>query len=185
MAANIGEAIRAVSSLRKEPIAVLTNGSLMRDSRLRDELVLADLVAVKLDASSGELLEKINRPAKNIEFRDIVAGIKEFRRYCRGELALQMMFLADNIDRVDEMISLAEGIRADEIQINTPLRPCEKAPLTREDILRIKAAFLHARERGRLNPGTKIVSVYDEMSPKDVLSISDNDTLKRRGKVKP
>jgi wyosine [tRNA(Phe)-imidazoG37] synthetase (radical SAM superfamily) len=185
LAANIGDAIRAVKALRKEPVAVLTNGSLMDNDRIREELSLADLVAVKLDAATQKLLQKINRPARSIELRSIVEGTKEFRHYYQGKLALQIMFWAANRDQVTELISLAERIRPDEIQINTPLRPGGTAPLSRGDIFRIKAAFFYARERGELDPGTNIVSVYDEIAPKDVLSISDDDTLKRRGKVKP
>lgn len=183
LAANLGEAIRAVKAARKEPVAVLTNGSLMGEDQVREELAQADFVAVKLDATSPELLQKINRPAQSVGFLSIVEGIKEFKQCYRGKLALQIMFVAENKCQIDGFIVLAERIRPDEIQINTPLRPCDIAPLSMGDIFRIKEAFFCAREQGDLDPGTNIVSVYDEKAPKDVLSISDDDTLKRRGKI--
>jgi len=177
LAANLGEAIKAVKLIRKEPIAVLTNGSLMGEDEVRKELVLADFVVVKLDVCYQESLQEINRPAKGIEFSSILKGIKEFKKSFQGKLALQVMFIEPNKDDIDNFIYPANYIKPHEIQINTPLRPCNINPLVREDVLRIKDCFTSACK------GINVVSVYDERAPRNILSISDEGTLKRRGKV--
>jgi len=183
LAANLGEAIKAIKSIRKEPIAVLTNSSLMRLDEIRKELVLADFIVTKLDAYSPESLQEINNPVKDIEFASILEGIKEFRRSYQGKLALQIMFIDKNKDNVDKLVYLTNYIKPEEVQINTPLRSCNIKPLPKEEILKIKGAFTFACKgefhRGEIN----VVSVYDERELKDITSISDGDTLKRRGKV--
>ncbi len=177
LAANLGEAIKAIKLIRKEPIAVLTNATLMDRDEVRKELILADFVVAKLDACSLESLQEVNRPSSNIEFSGILKGIEEFKKDFKGKLAIQIMFVDPNKDDVDNFIYLANYIKPNEIQVNTPLRPCNINPLTREDVLRVKDCFISVCK------GIHVISVYDERASRDVLSISDEDTLKRRGKV--
>jgi wyosine [tRNA(Phe)-imidazoG37] synthetase (radical SAM superfamily) len=178
LAANLGEAIRAVKLIRKERIAVLTNSSLMGIDEVRKELTLADFVTAKLDACSPDLLQAINKPAQGIEFGNIIEGIKIFRKSYKGKLALQMMFIDHNRNYVNKFIYLANYIKPDEVQVNTPLRPCGIEALAKEDILKIKDDFIASCQ------GIHIVCAYDERAVNNVVSLSDEDTLKRRGKVK-
>jgi len=176
LAANLGEALKAVKLIRKEPVAILTNASLIGEEEVQKELLLADFVVAKLDACSPESLQEINRPTKEVEFGSILEGLKAFKKSYRGKLSLQMMFIDNNKNEVNKFIYLANYIKPDEIQVNTPLRPCNVKPLAKEEILRIKDILFSACK------GINIVSVYDERTPKAVSSISDEDTLKRRGK---
>ncbi|MBU0503049.1 MAG: radical SAM protein [Candidatus Omnitrophota bacterium] len=178
LAANLGDAIKAVKLVREERIAVLTNAALLGLDAIRKELNPADFVIGKLDACSQESLRKINRPGREVEFSRILSGIKGFRKRYSGKLALQIMFIEDNKDAFDKYIYLANYIKPDEVQVNTPLRPCNVKPLTKEDVLKIKDYFISACK------GINIISVYDDRSFKDISSISDEETLKRRGKIK-
>ncbi len=177
LAANLGEAIKTVKLARKEPVAVLTNSSLMGFEEVRKELVLADLIVAKLDAFSPESLQEINRPAGSVAFGSILEGIKEFKQSYQGKLALQIMFIEENKNDIDKYAYLVNHIRPDEVHVNTPLRPCYVDPLAREEIIRIKNCFIAACA------GVNIVSVYDEREFKKIASISDESTLKRRGKI--
>lgn len=170
-AKNLGETIEAIKKVRKEPIAVLTNSSLMDREEVRGELSLADFVMVKLDASSQESLEKVNRPMEGITLDAILQGIKKFRREYDGKLGLQIMFMKENKKKAEELAFLAGEIRPDEIQINTPLRPCNVDPLPKDELLEIKQHF------GKM----KVVSVYEEKM-KRISSINTEDTVRRRGK---
>ena len=125
-----------------------------------------------------DLMEQEKRPAYGIEFGGLVEGIKAFKKNYQGKLALQMMFISNNKNYVNKFIYLANYIKPDEIQINTPLRPCGIKPLAREEIVKIKDGFISACM------GVNVVSVYDERTIKDIVSLSGADTLKRRGKVK-
>ncbi|MBN2830695.1 MAG: radical SAM protein [Candidatus Omnitrophica bacterium] len=178
LAKNLGEAIKEVKSIREENIAVITNGSLIGKEQVRKELKLANFVIIKLDACSQKSLIKINRPSKEIEFNNILNGIKEFKKGYTGKLALQIMFIEENKKSIDEHIYLSNYIKPDEVQVNTPLRRCRVKPLSKEEIYRIKNRFILAGK------GINIVSVYDERLFKEVVSVSNENTLKRRGKIK-
>ncbi|UCB57244.1 MAG: radical SAM protein [Candidatus Omnitrophota bacterium] len=172
LASNLGEAIKALRRLRREPIAVLTNACLLNDKKVREELALADLVALKLDAPSQGLLNSINQPARRVKFAAILEGIKEFRKEYRGKLALQIMFVRGNASFAEDIAKLARDIRPDEVQINTPRRRSPVKPLSRSAILKIKKAF----------SGMNVISVYDAKHKK-TRPLSAKDTRRRRGKT--
>ena len=172
LAKNLGSMINAVKKLRRESIAVITNSSLIGRQDVQEELSSADFVIAKLDASSQGSFVLVNRPFQGIEFDAILEGIKEFKRHFQGKLALQIMFMKENVQYAGKIACIAKDIRPDEIQINTPLRPCGVEPLEREELSKIKDLF------GGLNA----ISVY-ESRKRYVRPISDGDTLKRRGKV--
>jgi wyosine [tRNA(Phe)-imidazoG37] synthetase (radical SAM superfamily) len=172
LAKNLGSMINAAKKLRRESIAVITNSSLMDGQDVRDELSYADFVIAKLDASSQGSLALVNRPFQGIEFDAMVEGIKEFKRHFQGKLALQIMFMKESVQYAGAIARIAKEIRPDEVQINTPLRPCGVEPLGREELSKIKGLF----------GGLTTISVY-ESQKKIVHPISDDDTLKRRGKT--
>ncbi len=170
LALNLGKTIKAIKRLRREPIAVLTNASLLNRKDVRKELSEADFVLAKLDADSQALLKRINRPAKKISFTGILKGIKQFRKEYQGKLALQMMFMRANKGSVKNMARLARDIRPDEVQIGTPVRPCAIKPLSRSAITEIKKYFV----------GIKVISLYD-VRRVSVQPINVKDTASRRG----
>jgi wyosine [tRNA(Phe)-imidazoG37] synthetase (radical SAM superfamily) len=86
------------------------------------------------------------------------------------------MFIDRNKDNIQKFIYLINYIKPDEVQVNTPLRPCNIKPLTKEEVLKVKDYFIAVCK------GINVVSVYDERALKDIMSISDEETLKRRGK---
>jgi wyosine [tRNA(Phe)-imidazoG37] synthetase (radical SAM superfamily) len=172
LAKNLGEMINAVRQIRKEKIAVLTNSSLLNKYDVREDLMLADFVSAKLDAPSQEIFEIVNRPLNTIKFDNVLQAIKDFRSIFKGKFALQIMFLKENIEYVSEIAKIAKEINPDEVQINTPLRPCKAKPLLKEELDRVKSYF----------DGLNAIYVYNA-SKKEVKPISDEKTLLRRGKI--
>ncbi len=171
LAKNLGEMITEIKKIRKENIAVITNSSLIDRKDVQEDLALADFVMAKLDACSGELFLKINKPMQGIRFDRISKGIKEFRSRFRGKLALQIMFIGENRICAKEIATLTGEIGLDEIQINTPLRPCGVKPLAKEEMDAIKGYF----------EGMNFISVF-EAEKKKVEPVSKAATLRRRGK---
>jgi len=169
LAANLGEAIKEVKKRFKRPVAVLTNSSLMNDPRVRRELGAADKVVAKLDAASQEILEKVNKPVEGIDLKSIVDGIRKFSKEYPGKLALQVMFVDLNRASAPAIAELAREIAPAEVEVNTPLRPSESAPLSEDDIERIKKYF---------SP-LKVYSVYDAKRPQ-VTPMDSEETKKRR-----
>lgn len=173
LASNLGQAIELVKSLLGLPVAVLTNSSLMPREDVRYELSQADLVVAKLDAPNEKLFHQINRPKIDCTLGEIVRAIKLFREEYQGKLALQMMFIKANQGCASEMTRLAEGLSPDEVQINTPLRPCAVSPLTPEDIAAIRQEFSGLKD---------VVTVYEASRP-EVTPLNLGETLRRRPKL--
>jgi len=175
LAKNLGDAIRQIKGIRKEKIAVLTNASLMHLEEVRKDLAAADEVSCKLDACSSRKFNIISKPAAIIKFENILEGIRKFRKIFKGKLALQLMFLKENLRDAPNMAKIVAGLKADEIQINTPTRVNAKAGLSKPEIKKISKYF----------SGPNIISVYGNRPHKeDIKSISNRDTLRRRGKIK-
>ena len=173
LASNLGEAIELVRSILGVPVAVLTNSSLMPREDVRHELGQADVVVAKVDAPNEELFRQINRPRIGCTLGEIIEAIRLFRDEYQGKLALQMMFIEANRSYALEMAKLAEELSPDEVQLNTPLRPCAVNPLTPEEITAIRQEF----------SGVKgVVTVYEALRL-EVMPLNLKETLRRRPKL--
>lgn len=173
LASNLEQAIQLARSILHLPVAILTNSSLMPREDVRQELAQADVVVAKVDAPIDELFRQINRPYVRYTLDDVIQGIKLFRKSYQGKMALQMMFIEANRDYASEMAMVAEELSADEVQINTPLRPCGVKPLTPDDIAVIEYEFSGFKE---------VVTVYGAPRP-EVTPLSLKETLWRRPKL--
>lgn len=172
LAANLGQMIKAIKKIRTERIAVLTNSSLIYREDVKKDLSLADFIVAKLDASEQGIFKLVNQPVGPIRIGAVIQGLKDFKSGYYGKLALQIMFIEQNKKYAPEIAMIAKEINPDEIQLNTPLRPCKIQPLPRQELDEIKRHF----------EGLNIISVY-EAEVKEVKPLSDTDTLKRRGKI--
>ena len=173
LANNLGKAIQVAKVVLGLPVAVLTNSSLMFKEEVRHELTQADVVVAKLDAPNQRLFRLINRPVAGLRWDEIVEGIRCFRSEYQGKLALQMMFVEANRDWATEMAEVAKELLPDEVQINTPLRPCGVKPLLPEDIAAIQREFTYLKN---------VVTVYESPRP-EVVPLSLEETLRRRPKL--
>ena len=176
LAKNLGGMIRAVKIIRREKIAVITNSSLIDRKDVVEDLLLADLVEAKLDASSAESFKAVNRPMPEILWEDMVEGLKAFRKVFHGYLTLQVMFMASNKACADALAKIALQIAPNEIEINTPLRACAVKPLSIEEITEITAIF-----RGICGDGIKVRNVY-EVKREKIQPFCQPSTERRRGK---
>ena len=173
LASNLGKAIEVVKSTLHLPVAVLTNSSLMAQEGVRSELSKADVVVAKVDVPNEELLTLINRPILGTRFSEIIEAIRSFKGEYKGKLALQMMFVETNRDWASDMATIAADISPDEVQINTPLRPCGVEPLPPEDIAAIRQEFIGV---------SNVFTVYEAPSH-EVMPFNVAETLRRRPKL--
>ncbi|MGM3309181.1 radical SAM protein [Anabaena sp. WFMT] len=123
LALNLEEILQATTYIINKPLVVLTNGTLLGDKSVRDALVPADIVAIKLDAVSSNQLRQINQPLETINLPDILKGISKFRQEYRGYMAIQTMILsAWTAETQAHYIHLMKRLQPDEIQLNIPSR---------------------------------------------------------------
>lgn len=123
--------------------AVLTNGTLFFNQKLRTELLQADVILPSLDAASQEIFEKINRPNSNLKTENYIQGLIDLRTEYKGEIWLEIFLLKDYNDSKEELDLIKEAllkINPDSIQLNTLDRPgtvADLIPLSKNELQEI------------------------------------------------
>jgi len=141
---SVIEGIKAITSI---PVAVITNGSLLYEEEVRQDLLSVDLVLPSLDAVSSEVFRKINRPRKGFSVEKVIEGLVEFRKVCKGQIWLEILFCKGVNDSKEELVRMkktVERIAPDRIHLNTVIRPpSEKwaVPLNQEKMETMRAFF--------------------------------------------
>lgn len=114
--------------LRDQPIpsVLLTNGTLLHQSAVREAANLARVVKVSLSAWDQKSFEWVNRPHAQLQFSQVFNGLKQFRSGFSGQLWLEV-FLLSGINAmgrdVDKIAALSRELSPDCIHLNTVARP--------------------------------------------------------------
>jgi wyosine [tRNA(Phe)-imidazoG37] synthetase (radical SAM superfamily) len=108
------------------PIAVITNASLLWRKDVKEDLLEADFVSLKVDAISETLWRRINRPHKGLRLNMVLEGIREFAEEFKGTVVSETM-LIDGIDYGNEFERIASFLtelkKLDKAYIAIPTRP--------------------------------------------------------------
>ncbi len=123
---QIGELISRLKGKTSIPVAVITNGSLLSDVRVRRDLREADLIVPSLDAAEEDTFQKVNRPHPSLHVAEIIEGLKSLKREVRGRVWLESMLVRGFNDQPSEIARLKEAIARigpEKIQLNTVVRP--------------------------------------------------------------
>jgi wyosine [tRNA(Phe)-imidazoG37] synthetase (radical SAM superfamily) len=120
--------------------AVLTNGTLLSDKKLREELRQIDVILPSLDAASQKAFEKINRAHSKLSLQNYIQGLVDLRNEYEGKIWLEILFLKGYNDSDNELNKLKEAIlkiKPDRIQLNTLDRTGTEEgliPLTKKEL---------------------------------------------------
>ncbi|MCW8796318.1 MAG: radical SAM protein [Chlorobium sp.] len=123
---GIGWLIRETRKVTSIPIAVITNGSLLSEEDVREELLEADAVLPSLNAGSPELFDRIDRPCPGFTYERHIEGLVEFRKVYRGMLWVEVMLIAgvnDTAEALQDIASALEKVRPDTVHLVLPTRP--------------------------------------------------------------
>lgn len=168
LAKNLGDMIRRIKACRHEHVAVITNSSLMHLQEVRQDLNEADFVLAKLDAANQNTFAELG--GKGLDFQTVLKGLREFRYGYKGKFALQIMLIDNNLNNVAALASAARDLDPDEVQLNTPLRPCAVGPIKPGEMRWAKKFF----------DDMPVVTVWD--APHQEYSALDQEaTIKRHG----
>lgn len=151
----LGELLRAIKKrFSSIPLVVLTNGSLLWDPKVRQDLLGADRVVPSLDAVTPDVFLRVNRPHPALDLEAIVEGIGAFRREYGGQLHLEVVLVSNLNDPSDQVKKIAQAIELispDQIELNTVVRPPAVSGfsgLNREEMQ--KASTLFPKEKVRI-----------------------------------
>ena len=140
---RLGELIHGVKQCTDKPVTVITNGALLADPQVRQELLEADIVLPSLDAYNAEIFKKIDRPHGLLDFDAIQQGLIEFSHQYQGQLWIEIMLLAginDDDYALDQFAAILKQIRYDRVYINTPVRPPAESNVQAPSAERVQAA---------------------------------------------
>ena len=197
---SIGDLIKEIKKMTQIKVAVLTNGSLLSDGKIRYELNPADLVVPSLDAALQTTFERINRPNSSVEFDRMVNGLLKFREEFKGLIWLEVMLIKginDTIKEIGLFKSIISKIVPDKIHLNTVVRPpTEKycLPVPEDELTRFKSFFgknceiiaesrVSSKRRKRKDLGNKILGLIGRRpcTLSDIstsLSVHPNEAIK-------
>ncbi len=126
------------------PIVVLTNAGLVHRKDVRDALAQADFVLPSLDAVTGAVFRRINRPDPCIKLNDVIKGLVLLRQKMKGRMWLEILLVQGINDSDQEIMALKKALAVigpDRVQLNTVVRPPAEAfakPVARRRMEEIK-----------------------------------------------
>ena len=173
LALNLDKIIKTIKNITDLPIAILTNSTLLNNQKVKSALMKVDKVVAKLDAWDDQSLRRINDPYASLKFSDIYEEMVNFRKNYPGSFCLQMMFMKEIRSDFEKLSKLVRKLSPNEVQINTPLRPCAVSSLSKKELVKIKKNYFR---------GLNAFTVYEKDRPQ-VKVIDLATTLKRRPKI--
>jgi len=123
---GMGRLIGGLQALTTKPVAVITNGALLADQTVREELQQADIVLPSFDAADERTFRLINRPHGRIDFAAVYEGLSLFAGQYKGQLWLETMLIKgvnDDRESLLRLKAMLSKVRYDRLYINTPVRP--------------------------------------------------------------
>jgi len=125
------EIVRAVKKVRDELapkalLAILSNSTTVGRESVRRALKLLDVTVMKLDCGDVNTFTLYNRPCAEVDFSEIVRGLRELR-----DFTLQTLFTNLNSDEpsVEKWIKTIKMVKPKEVQIYTLDRSAPLADL--------------------------------------------------------
>ncbi len=126
LSSDIGLLIGQVKERFDVPVAVVTNGSLLFDARVRAELMAADRVLPTLATTEYKTWRRMHRPHGDLVLYAVIEGLVNFSQEYGGDLWLEVMLVHGLNDSDASLKALRESIRRirpGRVDLLTPIRP--------------------------------------------------------------
>lgn len=123
---DLGILIKKAKELTNKRICVITNGSLLCNEKVANEIMNCDVVMPSLDAGNEKDFIKINRPHPEIKFQSMLQGLIDFKKEYSGYFWLEVMLMKGINDSREKLIEIKQKIdliQPDRVDINVPIRP--------------------------------------------------------------
>lgn len=106
---NLGKEIELLKKCNIK-IAVISNASLLWKADIRQDLLEAEWVSVKVDAVTSSIWQEINRPHRKLSLEKILGGITQFSQEYKGELTTETMLVHNVNDAAQELEKIADFV---------------------------------------------------------------------------
>ncbi len=106
---SLGSVIQHLKEHTSYPVAVLTNGSLLGQPDVQEELRPIDLLIPTLTTAHEETFRRIHRPHPSLKLSSILEGMVTFRRECPVEMWLEVFLVPGVNTSVLELTGIVIG----------------------------------------------------------------------------
>ena len=104
---HLNDLIDKINTIKgKTETLILTNSATLMDDSVYKALLKLDQVKLSLDAVSGDVFKKIDRPHKSIEVTNIVERVIAFSKEYSGKLFIEILFVHQLNDTKEEIAKL-------------------------------------------------------------------------------
>ena len=146
---TLNSSIRAIIEHVKDKypaykLALLTNGVLLNDDAVLDEVLPCDLILPSLDAATQKAYEMVNRPKPGLRIEELISGLIKLRTRYPGQIWLEVFIIPGINNDETELNALREAIsriRPNVVQLNSLDRPGAEdwvEPATARDLIEVK-----------------------------------------------
>jgi wyosine [tRNA(Phe)-imidazoG37] synthetase (radical SAM superfamily) len=122
---NLGKAIKMVKHFGI-PVAIITNASLIGEKSVRDDLLMADWVSLKIDAADSDTWHRVNQPAPGQDFNSIIENMVLFADSYSGLLRTETMLIEginDSVENIRRLSEIIKRINPGKAYLAIPTRP--------------------------------------------------------------
>ncbi len=182
LASNLLEMIEGVKEQWKGRTALITNGSLLHLSKVREAASLFTIVSPTVSAGDKRTFRRLHRPHRSVDFERTMEGMRRFREEFTGEIWAEVMLVSGINDSIDSLLRIRKKVReigADRVYIGVPIRPpaeswvCPPSRKTIQDALDIMP---EAEDMTEPEVGAFIVN--DEEMIRGLVDIAQNHPLR-------
>jgi len=148
---NLGQTIRLLKQIGI-PVGVITNSSLIWREDVREDLMAADWVSLKMDFVSKAGWRRVNRPHRSLRLSLLMEGALAFSRSYRGILASETMLLKEEMgddQALTELSDFLELLQPRVSYLSIPLRPPVESGVSIPDQDDLNRVFQFLRPRVR------------------------------------
>lgn len=146
---NLGKALKEIKKFGIKT-AVISNGSLITEKEVREELKFADWVSLKVDAVSENIWKRNDRPHGKLNLAEIKKGIEIFSNQYQGQFLTETMLVKGVNDQKKELEKIADFIKkldTNHSYIAVPTRPPAEKSVKKADPEKINLAYQIFRSR--------------------------------------
>jgi wyosine [tRNA(Phe)-imidazoG37] synthetase (radical SAM superfamily) len=140
---HLGQEIGLMKNLGL-PIAVITNASLIWRQDVREDLLGADWVSLKVDAVEEKIWRRVSRPHGRLNLVSILEGALEFARVYEGEFVTETMLVAGVNDSEGHLRAVADFVarlQPSAAYVAIPTRPPAEAWVCAPDEVALNRAY--------------------------------------------
>jgi len=106
---HLSELIDEIDKIKKNTqTLILTNSATLVDEKIFNTLLKLNQIKLSLDAISGDIFKKIDRPHASIKIENVVQSVQKFSKLYKGKLFIEILFVHGLNDTPEEVQKLNE-----------------------------------------------------------------------------